>query len=927
MNNTTKQMKIWRAVAILALCALLTVSVLYAFGVGYKSSVPAMNGTDALSLWNDGTGARDQLIDYVSAVTQEGGSDYIPVEDRIAVFDMDGTLTCETFYTYYDTMMFIQYCLYDHPERVSDELKAVAASIQPGYVADETLARNFAKAYAGMTVEEFYSYAVEFGQKYTASFNNMRYIDGFYLPMVELVKYLYDNGFEIWVISGTERTTTRAIVANAPIRDYVEPEHVIGTDFEVKQRGHEDEPSNMNFKYVSGDELVLTGGFIQKNLNGNKSIWIEQEIGQRPVLAFGNSGSDTSMMNYAIDERNPYLAQAYMIVADDSEREWGTQDWEAKAADYTAKGYIPISMKNDFARIYPDGITKAAEQYVPADIQPSVTETSAPDALDYSVPENWAYFELGEDREVDVFLICPTVDTRSEANAFDLNDKLKGRFIHALDMERGIFEETGRLFSPYYRQMSINALTLPEADIAQARKVAYTDISAAFRWYLDHVNDGRGIILAGYSQGGEMCLELLKEYYGGESAEAQALREQLIAVYSIGWMVTEEMTEAWPQIVPAKDETDTGVVVCFDCEDGTVSETIIIPAGTKALSINPLNWKTDGTPAERSLNRGAVFEAGGEPVPALCGGYIGERGELIVTDVTAADYPPGLAILPEGSFHLYDYMFFFTNLKENVAMRTAVWSAQQDSSGALAEIRARGVLRVGTAGDYQPMSYFDPTSGQYVGFDAELAEDLAAALGVELEYVPTSWPTLMEDTLAGNFDLAICGITITEARRDQALMSIGYLGNGKTVLCRTEDAGKYTSLEAINRPEVRVMENPGGLNEKFARENLPNATLIIHDVNQEIPGLIAAGEADVMITEIMEAGFYVGQDERLAAPLIYEPFTHGELGVLMPKGSEDLLAYVNALLEEELASGRIDELAEEYIYRYITTDAQLQPAA
>ena len=252
---------------------------------------------------------------------------------------------------------------------------------------------------------------------------------------------------------------------------------------------------------------------------------------------------------------------------------------------------------------------------------------------------------------------------------------------------------------------------------------------------------------------------------------------------------------------------------------------------------------------------------------------------------------------------------------------------QAVSAGALDTIRARGVLRVGTAGDYQPMSYLDPASGQYVGFDAELAEDLAAYLGVELEYVETSWPTLMEDTLAGNFDLAICGITITEARQEQALMSIGYLGNGKTVLCRAEDADRYTSLEAINRPEVRVMENPGGLNEKFARENLPNATLIIHDVNQEIPGLVAAGEADVMITEIMEAGYYVGQDSRLAAPLIFDPFTRGQLGVLMPKGSEDLLALVNAFLTEELESGRIDELAEEYIYRTGTAGEALQPAA
>ena len=245
-----------------------------------------------------------------------------------------------------------------------------------------------------------------------------------------------------------------------------------------------------------------------------------------------------------------------------------------------------------------------------------------------------------------------------------------------------------------------------------------------------------------------------------------------------------------------------------------------------------------------------------------------------------------------------------------------------------AEIAQRKVLRVGTAGDYQPMSYLDPVSGTYVGFDAELAEDLAGALGVKLEYVKTSWPTLMEDTLAGKFDLAICGITITEARKEQALMSDGYFGNGKTVLCRTEDADKYTSLEAINRPEVRVMENPGGLNEKFARENLPDASITIHNVNQEIPGLIASGEADVMITEIMEAGYYVSQDDRLAAPLIFEPFTHGQLGVLMPKGSEELLAYVNSFLETEKLSGRMESLGEQYIYGAINRAGRAElPAA
>ena len=245
----------------------------------------------------------------------------------------------------------------------------------------------------------------------------------------------------------------------------------------------------------------------------------------------------------------------------------------------------------------------------------------------------------------------------------------------------------------------------------------------------------------------------------------------------------------------------------------------------------------------------------------------------------------------------------------------------------LEEIMDQGVLKVGTTGDYQPMSYLDPDTGEYVGFDNELTKDLAGEMGVEIQYVETSWPTLMEDTLAGKFDLAICGITVNDARKEQALMSDGYIVNGKTILCRAEDADKYTSLEAINRPEVRVMVNPGGLNEQFARENLPDVTLIIHDVNQEIPGLVASGEADIMITEIMEAGYYVGQDSRLAAPLVQEPFTHGEIGVLMPKGSEDLLNYVNEFLRKEKESGRIDELADEYFYKYLEPDEELAPAA
>ena len=214
----------------------------------------------------------------------------------------------------------------------------------------------------------------------------------------------------------------------------------------------------------------------------------------------------------------------------------------------------------------------------------------------------------------------------------------------------------------------------------------------------------------------------------------------------------------------------------------------------------------------------------------------------------------------------------------------------------IGKIKDHGVLKVGATLDYNPMSFIDPETGRYVGYDVELVKDLAAALDVDIEFVRTSWPTLIEDALSCKFDLAICGITITDERKKQALMSDPYLENGKTILCRAEDVGKYVNVSSINRPGVRVMVNPGGLNEEFARQNLPDATLMIHDVNQDIPGMIALGTADVMITEVVEANYYAGLDERLAAPLIHEPFTDGKFGILMPKGYDDLLKYVNEFL-------------------------------
>ena len=234
-------------------------------------------------------------------------------------------------------------------------------------------------------------------------------------------------------------------------------------------------------------------------------------------------------------------------------------------------------------------------------------------------------------------------------------------------------------------------------------------------------------------------------------------------------------------------------------------------------------------------------------------------------------------------------------------------------NGKVAEILDRGTILFGTTGDYRPLSFCEP-DGTYWGFGIEVAKEIAKRIGVGVEFKKTSWPTLTADVLTEPqiFDLAIGGITITDTRRETMLMSDGYLDNGKTILCRASEADRYKSLADIDKPEVTVMVNPGGLNEKFANENLTHANIVVYQKNEEIPTLVAEGAVDVMITEITEAPYYVQTDPRLAAPLLNAPFTHGEIGVLMQKGQEDLLQMVNNVICQMKSDGSLRKLQEKY---------------
>lgn len=207
------------------------------------------------------------------------------------------------------------------------------------------------------------------------------------------------------------------------------------------------------------------------------------------------------------------------------------------------------------------------------------------------------------------------------------------------------------------------------------------------------------------------------------------------------------------------------------------------------------------------------------------------------------------------------------------------------------------ILRIGTTGDYRPLTFYNKDNRGFEGEDISLALLLAAFLGMRAEFVLTDWPSLEKDLKDGSFDIAIGGISMTERRRNEMLMSVPYRKNGKTILCRAEDAERYKKLfESAEIPCSRIMENPGGTNERFVRERMPGCELIIHERNEEIPGLIAAGAADLMITDAVEAAWAVKKEPRLAAPLMEKLFTEEPMAVLAAKGKEALMEKINAFL-------------------------------
>ncbi|MBQ4493915.1 MAG: haloacid dehalogenase-like hydrolase [Elusimicrobiaceae bacterium] len=313
---------------------------------------------DNLSLWYNEAPAKQALVSYIKDITNKKSANYIPVENRIAVFDLDGTLILETDPTYFDWALFEHRVLDDKSYKAtSEQLEAAKNSREKGLF--PTLNANREKmvseAYKGMTIEEFYTFVSNFMQQDQPGFTNMKRGDIFYKPMVEVVEYLIKNKFRVYICSGSDRLTVRPLVKeNLPS---VLPSQIIGSDSTIISSNQADK-DGLSYTFKAGDKLVLGGKNLVKNLQMNKVSIIAREIGAQPVLAFGNASSDASMINYTING-NKYKALGFMLLCDDLEREYGNlQKAQKMRQDSLKYGWIPVSMRDDWKTIYGPHIQK-----------------------------------------------------------------------------------------------------------------------------------------------------------------------------------------------------------------------------------------------------------------------------------------------------------------------------------------------------------------------------------------------------------------------------------------------------------------------------------------------------------------------------------------------------------------------------------------
>ena len=302
--------------------------------------VTAENISDPLPSWND-LSAKQRIMSFVDSVSNSSSKQYVPEKKRIAVFDLDGTIFCEK--PLYLQVQIAAEKLYD----IAKEDKALR-KIEPyksawlrnqNYISDS---KNFLdmnlKAFEGNSVEEYKEYTMNFLVERNNPDYKVPYIELFYIPMLELLKYLRANDFQVYIVSGSPQEFIRSFSEEkleTPI------EKVIGDTFTINFSVRDNKAL-----FIRGDTVVLP-----EVLREGKAENIRMRTGTVPILAFGNSNDDIAMLELAAASGLPNLPLT--LHHDDAKREYFYNKGADKVlATAKSRGWVTVSMKNDFKTIF-----------------------------------------------------------------------------------------------------------------------------------------------------------------------------------------------------------------------------------------------------------------------------------------------------------------------------------------------------------------------------------------------------------------------------------------------------------------------------------------------------------------------------------------------------------------------------------------------
>ena len=338
------------------------------FGVSDAASreeIAAINVQTAsdFQFWNEDSPTKVKIIEFVEDVTNPYSKNYIPPEDRIATFDMDGTFYCETAPIYFQEAMFLHRVLEDKNYTAPKKYLDLAKKIKPKVYAKEKLTPAESKlyfegltaVYAGMTIDEYRAYVRNFMQDNETGLSNLKRGEAFYLPMVEIISYLSNNNFQVYIDSACSFYTTRELIEGViPIHS----DRILGSDFGLTSTNIGKDNPHDHFYDRFKEKIVIAGTPLKDNAKTIKIFSILNQIGKRPVLAFGNSGGDSGMLEYTL-QNNKYRSMSFFVICDDTERELGNLKRAKSDTELALKrGWNPISMHDEFKTIYGDNVRR-----------------------------------------------------------------------------------------------------------------------------------------------------------------------------------------------------------------------------------------------------------------------------------------------------------------------------------------------------------------------------------------------------------------------------------------------------------------------------------------------------------------------------------------------------------------------------------------